>query len=111
MEVNVDSLPQATIVKVTGDIDGNTAPAAQQQILPLVEPDCKLVLDMSGVQYMSSAGLRMLLMVYRRVPAVNGKIVLIGLSEDIEEVMSVTGFLDFFDTADSLEAGIAAVNN
>lgn len=110
MDVSVDTLPQATVVKISGDIDGNTAPVAQQQILPLATPGCKIVLDMTQVQYMSSAGLRMLLLVYRRIPAVNGKIVLVGLSEEIEEVMSVTGFLDFFQTADSLEAGVAAVN-
>jgi anti-sigma B factor antagonist len=62
---------------------------------------------MSGVPYMSSAGLRVLLMVYRRVSGKGGRAVLVGLSEDLKDTMSLTGFLDFFAHKDSLEAGIA----
>ena len=50
---------------------------------------------MSGVEYMSSAGLRMLLSMYRQISRQNGGIVLVGLAEEIKDTMSVTGFLNF----------------
>ena len=45
MEINVKSSGQVTVVVVAGDIDSNTAPQAQEQILPLVQPAAKIVLE------------------------------------------------------------------
>ena len=67
MEINVKASAGVTVVELAGDIDSNTAPQAQERILPLVQPAAKILLDMSGVEYMSSAGLRMLLSMYRQV--------------------------------------------
>ncbi len=92
-----------------GDIDSGTAPAAQQQVLALVQPECKILLDMSQVGFMSSAGLRMLLFIYRQIMSTGGRIVVVGLSEDIKDTMSLTGFLDFFKLYDTQEAGLAAL--
>ena len=109
MDINVKSQPEATVVKLVGDIDGSTAPAAQQAIMPLIQPGCKIVLDMTEVPFMSSAGLRMLLVVYRQ-SAASGHVVLVGLSDEIKETMEMTGFLEFFQLADTIDEGIAAVN-
>lgn len=109
MEINVKSRGQVTVVEVAGDIDSNTAPQAQERILPLVQPAAKLLLDMSGVEYMSSAGLRMLLSMYRQVSRQNGGIVLVGLVEEIKDTMSVTGFLNFFTIRDTLDEGLKAL--
>jgi anti-sigma B factor antagonist len=107
MEVNVRTMQGVTVVQLLGELTGKTAPDAQQRILAEAQPAGKLLLDMSGVPYMSSAGLRVLLMVYRRVNGKGGRAVLVGLSEDLKDTMSLTGFLDFFAHKDSLEAGIA----
>jgi|SRR5688572_7565071 anti-sigma B factor antagonist len=109
MEINVKSIGQVTVVEISGDIDSNTAPQAQEQILPMVQPGSKVLLDMNRVEYMSSAGLRMLLSTYRQISRGNGDIVLVGLSEEIKDTMSVTGFLNFFTTRDTLEEGLQAL--
>ena len=107
MEINLKKLQEIQVVELIGDVDASTAPEVQQQILPLAQPNSKLLLDMSQVPYMSSAGLRVLLSLYRQATAQDGKLVLVGLSEDLQDTMSVTGFLDFFTTGDTLEAGLA----
>jgi len=107
MKVDVTKLQEIQVVTIVGEIDGSTAPQAQEQILGLVEPGAKIVLDMTGVTYMSSAGLRMLLVAYRTVTSKSGRVVLVGLSDELKDTMSVTGFLDFFTCRDTLEAGIA----
>lgn len=109
-EVSVNQLPQVTLVEMQGDVDANTASLVQEQVLPLAQPQAKLLLDMTKVPYMSSAGLRMLLSLYRQVTAKNGQLVLVGLAEEIEDTMSITGFLDFFTTRDTLDAGLEALN-
>lgn len=107
MEINLKKLQEIQVVELIGDVDASTAPEVQQEILPLAQPHSKLLLDMSQVPYMSSAGLRVLLSLYRQATAQDGKLVLVGLSEDLQDTMSVTGFLDFFATGETLEAGLA----
>ena len=97
------------VVTITGDIDGKSAPDAQAQLLPLIASASRLVLDMNGVGFMSSAGLRMLLMVYRQATTNSGKVALVGLSEEIKDTMLMTGFLNFFVVADTIDAGITAL--
>ncbi len=109
MEINVKSIGQVTVVAIAGDIDSNTAPQAQERVLPLVQPGSKILLDMSGVEYMSSAGLRILLSMYRQISRGDGGIVLVGLGEEIKDTMSVTGFLNFFTTCDTVDEGLQAL--
>jgi anti-sigma B factor antagonist len=106
MEIDIKTVDQVTVVALAGDIDANTAPAIQDQVLPIAESSRKILLDMFKVPYMSSAGLRMLLSLYRQVTAKDGKLVLVGLSEEITDTMSITGFLDFFTTRDTVDAGL-----
>ena len=108
MQIEVATQANATVAHVSGEIDGKTAPEAQAQLLPVIESCSRLVMEMSGVTYMSSAGLRMLLLVYRQATAKDAKVVLVGLSDEIKDTMSMTGFLDFFALADSVEAGLEA---
>jgi anti-sigma B factor antagonist len=100
---------EVTIVELAGDVDGSTASTIQAQVLALAEPGAKLLMDMSQVPYMSSAGLRMLLSVYRQVTAKEGKVVLVGLSEEIQDTMSITGFLDFFTTRADVDSGLESL--
>ncbi len=109
MEINVKSIGQVTVVAIAGDIDSNTAPQAQERVLPLVQPGSKILLEMSGVEYMSSAGLRILLSMYRQISRGDGGIVLVGLGEEIKDTMSVTGFLNFFTTCDTVDEGLQAL--
>ncbi len=106
IEIIVETIQQVIVVKPAGEIDASSAAVVQQKVLPLSVPGCKIILDMSGVAYMSSAGLRMLLSVYRQISGNKGRIVLVGLSEELKDTMSMTGFLDFFTVHDLLEAGL-----
>lgn len=109
MEISMKTVDEVEVVALSGDIDGSNAPAVQEQIMPLVHPECRILLDMSGVSYMSSAGLRMLLSTYRQISRQSGRIALVGLAEEIKDTMAVTGFLDFFTTCDTIEEGVKAL--
>ena len=111
LSIDIETVGQVQIVHLVGDIDGATAPEAQAAIVGVAGPGCKIVLDMSGVSYISSAGLRALLMLYRQMAANDGRVALAGLTENIKDVMIVTGFLEFFDDYDTLEEGLAALHS
>ncbi|MGB8215351.1 MAG: anti-sigma factor antagonist [Anaerolineales bacterium] len=108
IEINVETIQEGTVVRLAGEIDAASAATVQQKVLPLSMPDCRVILDMSKVSYMSSAGLRMLLSVYRQISGNKGKVVLVGLSDELKETMSMTGFLDYFTIADTLEVAFKA---
>lgn len=107
--INVGSEGPVMVVELTGEIDGSTAPKAQAGILEAVPKGGALLLDASGLTYMSSAGLRMLLSVYRTLTGNNARIVLVGLNEEIRDTMSATGFLDFFTTCETRDQGLATL--
>ncbi|MEP7290293.1 MAG: anti-sigma factor antagonist [Chloroflexota bacterium] len=109
MDVQVKPFGDATVVEAIGDVDGSSASTLQEQVLAVAQPGCRLLLDMTQVEYMSSAGLRVMLLLYRQISG-KGKVVIVGLNEDIKSTMSATGFLKFFTTADTLEAGKALLD-
>ncbi len=109
MELTTKSINQVTVVEIIGDIDGKGAREIQDQILPEIQAESKILLDMSAVEYMSSAGLRMLLSMYRQVKGNNGRIALSGLSEEIQDLMSATGFLSHFSACATVDEGLAAL--
>jgi len=98
------------IATVSGEIDGKTAPRVQSELLAALENGNLLLVDMKAVTYLSSAGLRMLLLLYRQVAAKKGRVVLVGVSEEIRDTMSMTGFINFFTLAETQEAGLSALS-
>lgn len=109
MEIDVKTTDTATVVGIAFDLDAKTAPYLQETILPLITSERPVILDMSRVAYMSSAGLRVLLITYRHARSANARLVLSGLSEDLRDTMSATGFLGFFVTFETLSAAFESL--
>ena len=109
MNIEFETVDGITVVTLFGELDSRTAPMVQEELAAMPRPEGRVLLDMSGVNYISSAGLRALLMLYRQMAANDGRVALAGLSENIRDVMTVTGFLEFFDDYATLEDGVAAL--
>lgn len=112
MDINIYTEDSVTIIEVNGDIDGQTAPTLQEQILPAIGSTSKILLNMTGVSFMSSAGLRMLLVLQRKaeeqtIEEKNIQIILVGLSEEIRDTMAITGFLDFFTICGTINEALS----
>jgi anti-anti-sigma factor len=109
MEISTRNVDGVTVVAMAGDIDGSTTPLIQQEIDPLIREGLSLLIDMAGVHFMSSYGLRYLLLLKRSIDEAGGQVALTGLVEHVASVMDVTGFLAFFDVYPTLEAALAAL--
>ena len=109
VQVRTRSVDGASVIRLEGTLDGSSATSAQAAIGPELQPGCRLVIDLSEVDYMSRAGLRLMLSIFRQVSGAGGKVAMIGLSDEIQDTMSLTGFLDFFTTADTLDGALEAV--
>ncbi len=108
MEIKISAQDEVTRIEITGKLDSITAPDAQEKIMPLIVPKSRLVLDMCNVSYVSSAGLRVLLMVAKKSAQEGAKTVLSGLSEEILDIMEMTGFGNMFK---NYETYIEAIDN
>src|SRR5581483_5867203 len=106
IKIDIETVQSVSVITAVGNIDSNTAQAVEEKVLPLAVPGGKLLFNLAGVPYMSSAGLRILLVIYRQVTCQSGRVVLAGLSDDLKDMMDATGFLTFFMLADNVEAGL-----
>jgi anti-sigma B factor antagonist len=109
MQIKFETKDGITIAMISGEIDGKTSPEIQERILPELEKSSAVVLDLEEVTFMSSAGLRMLLFVYRHTQEHACHVALANLSEQIEDTMSITGFLGFFEVFPSRAEALKAV--
>jgi len=103
MNVNIKTDGNIVIISIEGSIDSKTAGDLQSQIMEKVSETNNVLLDLTKVDYVSSAGLRVLLMIYRQIKSKNGKVILVGVSEEIRDVMSMTGFINFFEISDNID--------
>lgn len=85
---------ESVIVSLNGRLDTTTAPQLEKELDQVLTSAKGLVFDFSGLEYISSAGLRILL---KSQKAMNkqGTMKLKNVSDDIKEIFEITGFLDF----------------
>jgi anti-sigma B factor antagonist len=93
-------------IKLIGKLDSNTSAQLEEAVLALIDSgEKKLLVDGSQLDYISSAGLRVLLMAAKKLKATGGKIVLACLKDYIIEVFEIAGFNMIFQIfADIAEA-------
>src|SRR5882672_11678618 len=96
MELQTQDMANVRLIHVEGRIDHTTAPSFQGLLLPKLT-DCtgetkKALLDLSGVHYMSSAGLRVLVLAARQCQQQQGEIVLAALPPLLQEVFRISRF-------------------
>ncbi|MBQ2073876.1 MAG: STAS domain-containing protein [Bacteroidaceae bacterium] len=85
--------------KLDKALDSFNFQQVQSDLLDILERGCDVVIDMSTCNYVSSTGLRVLLY-SKKVAATKGlKICLSGISDEVKDIMNVTGFINFFDYA------------
>lgn len=85
-----------TTLALTGRLDTVTAPELEKALTELLPRADSLVLDMGSLEYISSAGLRVILKAYKALAA-KGGLQLTGVQEAVREVFDITGFSDFLD--------------
>lgn len=106
MEIRRSRSDDVLVLSLIGDLDGRSAPAAQEEILPALPPNERILLDLSELKLVTSAGLRTMLLIYRQARARNSTVALVGLSAQLRNIMSATGFLTFFVVTESVEDGL-----
>jgi len=104
LEISSEQFARCDLVKATGRIDSQTAPQLAEALDKVMDLDrYKVVFDMSGVEFVSSAGLRVLINTQKRCQKLNrGELVLAALPERIHETLEIAGFLPLFKLEDDV---------
>jgi anti-anti-sigma factor len=111
MEFAQEQSGDVVIVKLAGRLDSGTAPPAEQSFARVLAGGTPhLAIDMSKLDYISSAGLRVLLVVSKKAQQAHGKVVLFGLVSNVREVFSISGFDRIFPIEPDQAAAVAAMH-
>jgi anti-sigma B factor antagonist len=110
MELTTEQLKRCDLVKVAGRIDSQTAPQLAEAFDTITEAGrFKIVFDMSDVDFISSAGLRVLIDVQKTCKRWNrGQLVLATVPERIYETLDLTGFVPLFTISDDVLHAVAS---
>jgi len=93
MDVVINQQDNRTFVVLDGRLDTTTAEKFQQDIAPLMQGDNPDIdIDCAGMNYTSSQGLRLFLMLQKSVTARGGKMVMRNMNPQVKEVFDITGF-------------------
>ncbi|HEC36083.1 MAG TPA: anti-sigma factor antagonist [Anaerolineae bacterium] len=110
MELTTERFRRCDLVKAVGRIDSRTAPQLADAFGAIMEDGrFKIVLDMSGVEFISSAGLRVLIDVQKTCRRWNrGQLVLASLPQRIREAIDLAGFVPLFKICDEVVEAVGS---
>jgi anti-sigma B factor antagonist len=98
------------VLGLQGRLDTNTSEPFEQRMMAIIDAGNKrVVVDLTDLDYISSAGLRVLLMGAKRLKNEEGRLALCGLKDHIREVFEVSGFLKILTVVEDADAAVAAV--
>ena len=111
MDIQIEETGNVTVVRLSGILAGDAKALLEEQVTPLFATERNLLLDLSAADFLSAEGLRLLLELYRQSQTKNVRLILSGLSRELQDILSMTGLmvssLSMFET---LEAGLDEIN-
>lgn len=110
MELTLDRIGDSVVARPIGDIDHATADTFKESLLPALESSkgSRFVLDLQDVAYMSSVGLRVIMIAVKQAKADGTEMVAAGLNETLTEIFQITRFDKILDIFPSVDAALAA---
>lgn len=96
MDIQKETIDGVAVLTPVGRIDSNSAREVEEVLLPLFDDGAPILVDLGLLNYISSAGLRVLLLAARRSKATGVPLALAGMSKPVDEVFQISGFAKLF---------------
>ena len=97
MTINVERDFELVSLEITGRLDTTTSPNLESVINELFKDTKEFIFNMSGVEYISSAGIRVLLAAYKKMNSIQGKIRIEKANDIVREVFEMTGLSEMLE--------------
>lgn len=110
MEIIEQRKDDILILELTGSIDPNTSPVLQKKVLDFIgSNEKKIILDFTNVEYISSAGLRVMLMAAKSMKKSGGQIILSSMKDFVKEVFDMSGFSTIFKIVNTTDEAVSEI--
>ena len=109
MDLNETADGLITVIAVSGRLDNVTSPTLAEHLSSTLATQRRLLLELSQLEYISSAGFRVLLVAAKRAKETDGQIVLAGLAGQVRQLFEVGGFLKLFRICGTRDEGLSSL--
>lgn len=98
MTTKVEQIDGKLVATLVGELDTAAAAETEKALMPLLNADGKeIIIDCTGLEYIASSGLRLLLGVLKKAQDVGSHVVLKNVNDVVKDVLDLTGFVSIFD--------------
>ena len=110
MDITETKHDHYSVFKLNGRLDSNTAMGFEQKLFECMENGTqRMILDFQELDYISSAGLRVILKATKNLKSAEGKLVLCAMQDYVKEVFEISGFDSFLPIEATLDDAVKAV--
>ncbi len=110
MEISENKTDKGVIIGIAGRLDTTNYNILEKKLMEHIDQgENHMVVDCTRMDYVSSSGLRILLMALKRITMARGKFVLFGLQENIREIFEISGFNNIFEIYQTREEAVASL--
>ena len=110
MEISVIKEVEITTVGLKGRLDAATSKSVEDRLLQLIDAgERQMIMDLGELEYISSVGLRVLILVAKRLKQVQGRVVVCSLQEPVKQVFDIAGFTTLFNLYESRDQALVSL--
>ena len=111
MDIIEEKNNDIAVFKLNGSLDSNTSPAFEEKVVTTIEGGTgKIIVDFSGLDYISSAGLRVLNLASVKLKPLSGSLILCSLQDYVREVFEIAGFDQFLPIVSTMDDAVAKLS-
>ncbi len=111
MEINENQIGAALVITVSGRLDATNSSELEKLVTERLQGGWnRLIFDMSNLQYVSSAGLRVMALTMKQLSAADGRLALCGLQRPVKMVFDISGMSSYIPIAPSLSEALQSVS-
>ena len=109
MSLNIEDKGNVKIVKLSGKLDVNLSMSIESELEQLVDSGSNnIILELSGVEYLSSSGIRVLISIMRKIKDNNGRLVLSSITDIIKKILKTVELEDLFEVYENVDEALAS---
>lgn len=109
MEITENKMDNCTVVGISGRLDTTNYSILEKRLMDMIaNQQDRIIVECSNMDYVSSSGLRILLMALKKITQLKGKFMLCGLQDNIREIFEISGFTNIFEIHPNQEDALKA---
>lgn len=110
MNITEEVKGDVVIIRLDGRLDATSSPQLEAKVNELIEQkQQKLILSLQNVDYLSSAGMRVLLSITKKIKSISGKLMICSLTDDVMDIIKMAGFNQILPISASEEKAIQEI--